>query len=255
MLSTINSIIPSRTKKRLKNKWQIIRPPRIKLDQFIDEGCLFEITSKTERARIITYGEEAETLERFLSVITPNDVFFDVGSCLGLYAIHAALIGCRVYAFEPDPKYRKRLRKNIRINKLSRKIKILDWAVSNSPGYATLYTDGIDGNSPSLREVGTRGRVVVKTNSLDNAIIKRKLPIPNVIKIDIEGAEILALRGMDDVLSSCNAPKFLFIEFHPDFLQNFNSSISECLNLVGSYGYKEIYSKHRSNQIHYFFTK
>jgi len=99
---------------------------------------------------------------------------------------------------------------------------VMDWAVSNQRGIATLYTDGVEGNSPSLDQVGERGSVLVNTDSIDNAISESVLPLPTVVKMDIEGAEILAIQGMKKLLSSQDAPRCLFIELHPDFLPGFN---------------------------------
>lgn len=255
MLSKLKSILPNKYKKLLLKYWHQLRPPRINLNKFIKEGAYFEITTKMEKYRISNYGDEIKLIENFLEKIEGGDVFFDIGSCLGLYAIHAAHLGCKVFAFEPDPGYRKRLKKNIRINKLKKKVNVLNWAVSNNVGTATLYSDGINGNSPSLVEVGSRDSILVKTNTIDNAIANGELPSPDIIKIDIEGAEFLALRGMERTLGSEHAPRLLFIEFHPRFLPSFNSTISECKHLIFSKDYKEVFTSTRNEQFHSFFIK
>jgi FkbM family methyltransferase len=255
MLSKIKLWIPDSIKVPLKKFWRWIRPPRIKLTRFVETGCEFEITTKMEKYRVTNYGDEANTIEKVLAEIKPGDVLYDIGSCVGLYALHAALLGCQVIAFEPDPAYRKRLMRNIKINKLGKKIRVLNRAVSDKPGEVTLYTDGVEGNSPSLRQVGSRGNVIVKTDAIDNLLYKGKIPAPDIIKLDIEGAEILALRGMKNLLTSQKSPRFVFIEFHPDFLPAYDSSFEECRALVESYGYKEVYSLRRANQNHYFYVK
>lgn len=239
----------------IKKNWQKFFPPKIKVTRFIESGCLFEITSKMERYRVTSYGNEAETIDRVLAKIKPGDVFYDIGSCVGLYSIHAAICGAEVIAFEPDPMYRKRLKRNIKINKLRKSIQVLEWAVSDQQGGIVLYTDGLDGNSPSLRQVGSRGKAMVKTDTIDRAIGNGQIPSPNVIKMDIEGAEVLALRGMNNLLNSTDAPRFLFIEFHPEFLPDYDSSFEDCRELVESYGYREVDSSHRDKQYHYFYTK
>lgn len=255
MLSTVKTWIPDSIKIFLKQEWNKIRPPRIKLSKFIETGCEFEITTKMEKFRVTSYGDEADTIEKVLAEIKPGDVLYDIGSCVGLYALHAAMLGAKVIAFEPDPAYRKRLIRNIKINRLRQMVRFLDYAVSDQKGLITLYTDGVEGNSPSLRQVGSRGNVNVKTDAIDNLISKGEIPAPDIIKLDIEGAEILALRGMKNLLTSQKSPRFMFIEFHPDFLLNFDSSFEECRALVESYGYKEVYSLRRSNQNHYFYVR
>jgi len=255
MLSKIKLWIPDPLKVLLKKFWHWIKPPRIKLTRFVETGCEFEITTKMEKFRVTGYGDEADTIEKVLSEIKPDDVLYDIGSCVGLYALHAALLGCQVIAFEPDPAYRKRLMRNIKINKLGKKIRVLNRAVSEKPGEVTLYTDGVEGNSPSLRQVGSRGNVIVKTDAIDNLISKGVIPVPDIIKLDIEGAEILALRGMKNLLTSQKSPRFIFVEFHPEFLPSFNSSVEECEKLIESYGYTRYYESHRSNQLHYIYKK
>ena len=255
MVDRIKALLPDSIKNILRKLLYKIKPPRIKMVRFVKPGCEFEITTDTEEDRVTSYGDEADTIEKVLAELKPEDVFYDVGSCVGLYALHAAILGCRVVAFEPDPAYRKRLKRNIQINKLEKKIQVLEWAVSDQPGEVTLYTDGVDGNSPSLREIGSRGAVTVKTGTIDQAIETNQIPAPDIIKLDIEGAEILALRGMKNLLTSTNTPRFLFIEFHPDFLPDFNSSFEECKNVVEEYGYREIDAFRRANQDHYFYQK
>lgn len=255
MLLKIKAWIPNPIKLSIKKLWHVIRPPKIKLTKFVEGGCYFEVTSKTEEYRVSSYGDEIESIRNVLLELKPGDVFFDIGSCVGIYALHAALFGSSVFAFEPDPEYRKRLKKNIQINRMKKKIKVIEWAVSDYVGKASLYTDGINGNSPSLLSDSERCFVTVKTDSLDNAISNHLIPFPDVIKIDIEGAEILALRGMKNTLASRNAPRFLFLELHPKYLSSFNSSMKECENIIDTFGYVKLLSYNRSNQIHSFYKK
>jgi len=73
--------------------------------------------------------------------------------------------------------------------------------------------------------------------------------------MDIEGAEILALIGMKRLLSSKKAPRMIFIEIHPVFLDAYKSSVLEVGNFIKSFGYKEIYSKIRASQLHKIYKK
>lgn len=230
-------------------------PHTITLTNFITDGCKFEVTSRGEKGRVLGLGGEESFIRLFLAQVQREDVVFDIGSCVGLYALHAALCGASVIAFEPDPSFRERLIKNITINKLQNSIQVMEWAVADRRGTATLYTDGLDGLSPSLSLVGDRGVILVRTDSIDSAIAKRILPMPTLLKIDIEGAEILALRGMTKLLGSENLPHYIFIELHPDFLPGFNSSVDECVSLIESFGYVIEHSTARAQQTHYIYRK
>jgi FkbM family methyltransferase len=205
------------------------------------------------RAR--SFGQEEEFLQCVINAISPGDVFFDIGSSIGLYAIHAAMLNAKVVAFEPDPYYRKRLLKNIKINKQEKSIRVIDWAVSDHEGTVVLYTDGVDGNSPSLVMDGKRQTVCVPTMSIDNAIHTGEIPYPTIIKMDIEGAEMKALLGMNRLLASKVAPRMLFIEFHPEMLNELGSTIDECIRYVESFRYQKTWMQNRAMEIHYIFKK
>jgi FkbM family methyltransferase len=254
----IAKYIPGSIRVFIRRAWRRIRPftHRITLTDFVPEGCVFEVTTRPEEARVVNLGDEEEFLRLFLAEVRPGEVIYDVGSCVGLFALHAALLGGRVVAFEPDPSYRKRLLRNIEINRLKDSISVIEWAVSDRKGTEKLYTDGLEGNkSPGLRPVVDRGAVPVNTDTIDNAIGSGRLPLPELVKMDIEGAEILALRGMKQLLSSQNGPRCLFVELHPDFLPGFNSSVKECQSLIESSGYVSEHFKPRAGQLHHIYRK
>ena len=255
MINVIKSILPLAIRIRAERLYKKIKPPRITLDNFYSNGCVFEIINPMEEYRVISLADEEEFIRLLLEEIQPGDILFDIGSCIGMHALHAALYSAKVFAFEPDPSIRKRLKRNIKINKLKKDINVINWAVSNKKGKEILYTDGIEGNSPSLRLFGDRSFIEVDTDTIDNKLIHGDLPSPTLIKMDIEGAEILALQGMKGLLTSEIAPRKVFIELHPEFLGYFNSSMEECMNIFKIYGYKLDYCKPRQNQIHCIYNK
>jgi FkbM family methyltransferase len=232
-----------------------IRPPIITLTDFVESGCKFEITSRKERYRVRSLGDEADFARLFFSEIRSGDVVFDIGSSVGLYALHAGLLNANVIAFEPDPAYRKRLKRNIKLNKLRRTVRVVEWVVSDQQGHAILYSDGIDGNSPSLTQAPDRQTLLVKTDSIDHALIKNELPRPDLIKIDIEGAEALALPGMTDMLTATQAPRLLFVEFHPELIEKLDSSLNRCQGILSDCGYRLELEMKRNDQVHAIYRK
>lgn len=226
------------------------------ITRFWDLGCKFEINSKIEEHRVVHLSDEEEFIALMLQEIQEDDIFYDIGSCVGLIAIHAAVLSNLVVAFEPDPAYNRILNKNIKLNNLERKIIMVDWAVSNELGEISLYTEGINSNkSPSITNVGDRNGIVIKTNSIDNAIQSNELPVPTLMKIDIEGAELLALQGMAQLLHSSAAPRCIFIEIHPAFLVELNSTTVDCFEFLESFGYRKKYINVRNEQLHCIFEK
>jgi hypothetical protein len=78
-----------------------------------------------------------------------------------------------------------------------------------------------------------------------------RLPRPTVIKLDIEGAEILALRGAKQLLTGPDRPRALFIEVHDTYLPGFGSSAGEVHEILREYGYThDVYRAKRDGQTH-----
>lgn len=234
-------------------KWRLMKhslPFVAKLTDFDKAGVKFQVSNPVEHFRVISHGGETEYTSAMLQSLLKNDVLFDVGANVGMVALHAANI-CRTIAFEPDPLIRRRLEANAALNP-DRALEIEGVAISDSDGVVDLYTDGDAGNSPSLvHQRGERGRVSVSARSIDSIIDEGRLPCPTVIKFDIEGAEILALRGAARLLASSNRPRALFIEVHNTFLPGFGSSPDEVLELLKGYGYNYTeYSAQRDDQLH-----
>lgn len=213
-------------------------------------GIRLEASNIVERHRILSYGDEPEFLGAMLDALRADDVLYDIGANVGLVALHAARKSTTI-AFEPDPEFLARLRRNVQLNP-SVSVEILPVAVSDSNGRVTLYTDGAQGNSPSLvRQDAKRGSVDVKAQTLDSIVAEGGLPLPTVLKIDIEGAEVLALRGARDVLHGRQPPRALFLEVHDGFLPAFGSSGDEVLEIVRDAGYTEMrYEARRFDQRH-----
>lgn len=222
----------------------------VTLKDFDPSGVRFEISNIVEHSRVVGHGGETEYTAAMLDDLRDDDVLYDVGANVGMVALHAAKI-CRTVAFEPDPSFRHRLEVNSALNP-ERKFLLEATAISDSDGSVVLYTDGDDGNSPSLvHQRGESGAVTVTARSLDSLALEGRLPRPTVIKLDIEGAEILALKGATRLLGTSERPRALFIEVHDTFLPGFGSSADDVYALLKGFGYtKSIYKAKRADQTH-----
>jgi Methyltransferase FkbM domain len=87
---------------------------------------------------------------------------------------------------------------------------------------------------------------------LDAEMVRNSLMVPTVLKIDIEGAEILALRGARKLLSGLFGPKprVVFLEVHPKFLPAFNAVVEDVYELMENCGYSRTSSRVRDDQLH-----
>lgn len=220
----------------------------------------FIVHSPVERYRIANYGDERDVLEHFLSLLRPDDVVYDIGASIGLYAVAAAteLPQGRLYAFEPDPETCAALQKNVALNHLNN-VETVSWAVSDKAGSLTLFTDGVAGFAPSLskqeRPNAPSGTHQVATKSLDQALAENELRPATVIKLDIEGAEMLAFQGGQQLLDGKwgPPPRLIFLELHPLFLPDFGSTAAEVKSLLANSGYQLVWSDIRDDQEHLFY--
>lgn len=125
-------------------------------------------------------------------------IFYDIGANVGFYSLLASrYIGITgsVIAFEPLPRNIEYLYRHIHLNKLTN-VKIIPNALSDHSGKEFFsYT-----NDPSACHISSEGNIEVIVTTLDELIKKESIPPPNIIKVDIEGAEISFLIGAADTL-------------------------------------------------------
>lgn len=177
--------------------------------------------------------DSEHTLNFALEKIYPGRVFFDVGANFGLWSLAFAHKMRDVYAFDPLPTNIESIKTNSRLNGFDN-IEVVPLAVSDSIGEVS-FTDPGSGNT-AVGRMGN-GTLTVPTIALDAFCAERGIERVNLLKIDVEGAEILVLRGATKLLSGESAPTLIF-ELDPQMPKNFGSSADEILNLVRSFGYQ-----------------
>ncbi len=147
---------------------------------------------------------EEEVLQAALEGLRPGEVFWDIGSCLGLHALTVARLrpAARVTAFEPNPIMATRIEAAARENGLTVAVRALALGAKAGPaeffvekanaGMSTL--GGHWGHSPEAEQI------LVPVMTADG-LIAQGLEEPHVIKIDTEGSELDVLRGMAGLLA------------------------------------------------------
>jgi FkbM family methyltransferase len=138
-------------------------------------------------------------------VIKPGDVVVDAGANVGFYTLLAAKrVGRagRVISFEPDPRNLLMMQKNVLLNEVSGVVQIEAKALSNIEGKMNFWTSLNNSWGGSLVELksleGTH--LEIASISLDLYRSRNNIGVIDAIKIDIEGAEPLALEGMRQTL-------------------------------------------------------
>ena len=156
-----------------------------------------------------------EEYEAFRRVVGPGFTVLDVGANVGAYTLlFATWVGPagHVIAFEPAPASIAGLRRQLGLNGLTDRVDVVEAAVAGTVGSASFACDGASG--ANALGTGARGArtITVATTTIDAFCAERGVR-PDVIKIDVEGAELDVLRGARRTLASSSVEAF--IEFHP----------------------------------------
>ncbi len=188
----------------------------------------------------LLFGQEYEHLESEVlqGLLKEGSNVVDIGANLGYYAVIAAKrVGPKgkVVAFEPEPVNFELLQKNIRLNNFQN-ITAVQAAVADKISTMKLYVDKTNSLCHRMYAVGSGDmQVDVQVTTLDDYLHAHPMRV-DVIKMDIEGFEPFALRGMRKTLESNNEIKVL-CEFCPDMIQKAGGSPKQFLDDLGSLGF------------------
>ena len=185
---------------------------------------------------------EPGTTRLFQEIIRPGDTVIDVGAHAGYYTLLAARAAGpsgKVYAFEPAPHNQALLRHNVALNGYTT-VTVVPRAVSDTVGQQTLFLSGLDNGFHSLYPVGPRGngpehQVRVDTTTLDAFMDELGWPSVGLLKLDIEGGEPAALRGMRRLLARASGLR-LVVEFCPWILRSTGTLPTVFLELLRDAG-------------------
>ena len=171
-----------------------------------------------------TYELDKQVL--FSKYVKPGMIVYDVGANVGFYTLLSSLLVNemgKVYSFEPLPLNISTLKKHIELNKL-RNVIVTEKAVSNKVSTVKFNF----GDNRSAGFISKDGQIEVDTISIDE-FIRQDNPQPDLMKIDIEGAEYEALIGAKELLR--RKKPVIFLATHSDKLRE------KCLKLLAEFGY------------------
>lgn len=177
-----------------------------------------------------------------LSLVKPGMTMLDIGANIGyMTLICSQAVGNmgKVISFEPNPIMLQELKHNLELNNISNVI-IEPIALGDINGKLELVLPEIGKEShSSLRPNSTFtsvGTTSVLTETLDSVVKRLSLKNIDIIKIDVEGAELLVLKGGEEVLTKMR-PLILF-ESAENLTEAFGYSVCDVLFFVGSFKYQ-----------------
>lgn len=194
---------------------------------------LMEIDLSKPGERAIPFNAFESTItQNFLDIVKDGGIIFDVGAWIGYYTPLAARKAEKVVAIEADETNCKRIKRNADLNKFSNII-IINTAVGDKSSLGIL----LEGPDPSMHKVafGDLGRTV-RIEPLDDIIHKMNIHEINLLIMDIEGYEYLALKGLRNSFAS-KIIKNIICEIHPRMLKENGISENNILDLLSKHGY------------------
>jgi FkbM family methyltransferase len=214
-------------------------PLKIYLDGRVLYGCF---RHRSFLHHLSTGAYESFTAELFKRSLRPGMTVVDGGAHIGFYTLLAAeLVGTngRVFSFEPDSYNFPCLTSNVCKNKYQN-VTVIQKAVANKVENTILYQSSSTISSSLGNRIGMRNffkgtsikRVSIQSTTLDSEL--QNSPV-DVIKLDIEGAETLALMGMPKTLQA-NRSLILFLEINPSALQSVGTSSDTLIMMLKSLG-------------------
>lgn len=166
-------------------------------------------------------------------------VIFDIGAAVGTYTMFAAKLNpsAQVIAFEPEPNNHKALLRNISVNHIDN-VSVLNIAlgdqndaisfVGESAGIAGIGTHRLsNSNNPDAE--------TVQVKIADELVAAKKIPPPAMMKIDVEGFEVRALRGLQNTIEQFRP--VILIEIHPKLIADLGDSKQEIDDLFDRLNY------------------
>lgn len=215
---------------------------------------VLDLRDNLQRVLYFTGTYEPDVLARIRSSLRKGHVFIDIGAHIGVHALPVAKImgelgGGRIYAFEPNPHAADILRALAEANGLD--IEVVPLALSDSQGELTLRSD--DRYPEADLGVGSAfgsGEPLANVHStrFDDWARSAGLDRLDVVKIDVEGGELAALRGMENTLRTLR-PRLVVVESKESSLERVGVTANKIHAFLASHDYRHERTVPFSNDI------
>jgi FkbM family methyltransferase len=194
---------------------------------------------------LVWHGEfdaayEPSVCELLASLIKNSKVYADVGGNIGFFSVLPALINpeCRIFYFEMDSTIRPLFIRNMKLNKIGEsRITIVNAAVGDRDGeleylpHPYSFLAKVANEKIDIYDLKYRAPII----PLDE-YFHRDGADPDLLKIDVDGAEMSVLRGMSRILKEGKPD--LLLEVHPTLLPLFGSTASEVCSFLHGLDYR-----------------
>lgn len=208
----------------------------------LENGLSLHLNPEDYVQCMMYYGRYSpEVLELFKHYVKPGDKVIDVGAHIGYFSIFLASLVDRigtVYSFEPDPRALQSLEKTVHFNRLDW-VKIFPVALSSHRSSIDFYLAQGLGSSTAAKNGNLEyvKKIAVETITLDTLVEQKKIaPDIRFIKMDIEGFEVEAIKGMKRVLETSRP--VIVSEVNEEMLAANGENSETLFNTIRSFDYQ-----------------
>lgn len=185
---------------------------------------------------LLESGRERTFVDLLRAAIPSGGTVLEAGAHMGYMTLQAArAVGPAgtVITFEPNPRTVPLIERNLEANALSDRVSVVRLALGDAAGRHAFYLSGGGDGSSLHRPDGETERVEVEVTTVDEWLDSDVRV--DVVKLDIEGAEVAALRGMERTLRSAAPGLVVFAECNPGMLERAGSSRDELFAILRSH--------------------
>lgn len=221
-------------------------------------GQEFVTRTQLERQRTVDRFTIESDLTNFIDTFAMKHlIFWDIGSCVGNFSIYAARKSGTVISIEPDLLTYSTLIQNVYNSKMDN-IETYPFGLFSTTGINKLNMKefNIAGAYNSIGRLDHQGKtftsqwcINIQTYSAMDLIEKNNIPIPNFIKLDVDGNELAVLQGFGDHLSDIKM-KGIIIE-----LDVYNPESKKSVDLLWAHGFRGEFPANNLITSNYIFLK
>jgi FkbM family methyltransferase len=192
--------------------------------------------------RNMALGEfEIQDLQHFIAQVHDGDTVFDIGANVGAYCVTIgnAHRGATVHAFEPITINASLIHVSLHLNRLEN-VHVVQKCVSDQAGRVS-FSLAADSAYSSMIDTGRKAeirRFECEAVTLDAYCHEAGGISPDLLKIDVEGAELRVLQGAAGIFGAKNRPRLVLIELYNQNLRAFGTSIDEVCAWMTERGYR-----------------
>jgi len=171
--------------------------------------------------------------EFIISLLKDTSTFIDIGANIGNLSLAASttITHGEIFAFEAQPKTFNSLQQNLADN--AKNIHSYNLAVSNEPGELHM-TDFAADDCNGVADKKTNNTISVKAETIDS-VLKDKNTFIDLLKIDVEGYELMVLQGAIETLSRT---KYVYFELWDELTDRFGYSGFEIIDFLSARGFE-----------------